>query len=954
MWNRVNAKRHDTISGLALCSLIVWMAAGCSRQVPTEMDLSGKWRFAVDSLQEGAAGNWFAHALSDSVYLPGSMVKNGKGDSITAYSKWTGLVVDSSYFFDARYARYRKPGNVKIPFWLQPDKHYIGAAWYQREVDIPEQWAKRRIELYLERPHWQTTLWIDDTLIDGENRLATPHLYDLTGKLTPGKHTVTLRVDNAIRDVAPGENSHSITDHTQTNWNGIVGRIQLRTFPEVSLGNVQVYPNVAQGKLTVKGELIDVSGTSLKSLIKARVVGPEHSHFEESLEVELNEPGTFQFDIPMGDSPLLWDEFAPNLYTLDLHVTSEGREESRSIRFGMRDFRSQGSRFTINDRPVFLRGTLECAVFPKTGYPATDVASWTRIFKTIKAHGLNHVRFHSWCPPEAAFTAADEIGLYLQVEASSWANTDSSIGDGAPIDDWLYKEADAILAQYGNHPSFVLMAYGNEPHGRNQKEYLTRFVAHLRGKDPRRLYTGGAGWPYLKEQDFYVNSAPRIQGWGQGLSSIINAEPPQTRFDFSRIIDTVPMPYVSHEIGQWCAYPNFKEIPKYTGVLKAKNFEIFQETLRENHLGDLADSLTLASGKLQALCYKADIEAALRTKGFAGFQLLGLHDFPGQGTALVGVLDAFWEEKGYISPEEYRRFCDETVPLVRLDKRVFKNDESFKADIEVAHFGREPLKKALVSWQLTSDKGKAVAQGDLGTQDIPWGNAIPLGSLDLPLDQIGDAQQMTLTVTVAGFSNSWDLWVYPAKKEGLSVTQKIRMAKSLDSGTIAYLQNGGSVLLSVPKNSLKAEKGGDIAVGFSSIFWNTAWTKGQPPHTLGILCDPDHPALARFPTEYHSNWQWWDAMNHGSALVLDDFSPKLRPIVRIVDDWFQNRRTALIFEAKVGRGKLLVSGVDLNGDLSARPEAEQLLYSLRSYMSGPDFDPKEALALDDITAMFKK
>ncbi len=224
-----------------------------------------------------------------------------------------------------------------------------------------------------------------------------------------------------------------------------------------------------------------------------------------------------------------------------------------------------------------------------------------------------------------------------------------------------------------------MLAYGNEPAGSNQNEYLGKLLKYWKAKDNRRVYTSAAGWPIIPENDYNLTADPRIQRWGEGLKSIINAEPPQTMFDYRDFVSKYKIPTVSHEIGQWCVYPDFKEIAKYTGVLKPTNFEIFRETLSENDMGDQAEDFLMASGKLQALCYKADIEAALRTPGFAGFQLLQLHDFPGQGTALVGILNPFFESKGYITPEEFRMFCNETVPLARMQKMIYRNNEIFKA-----------------------------------------------------------------------------------------------------------------------------------------------------------------------------------------------------------------------------------------------------------------------------------
>jgi hypothetical protein len=497
-----------------------------------------------------------------------------------------------------------------------------------------------------------------------------------------------------------------------------------------------------------------------------------------------------------------------------------------------------------------------------------------------------------------------------------------------------------------------MMAYGNEPAGENQVEFLAKFVDQFKKKDPRRVYTGAAGWPFIESVDYFNAPEARIQGWGQELNSIINKEPPHTDYDFEEIIQKVSMPYVSHEIGQWCVYPNFKEIQKYNGVLKARNFEIFEEGLEENHMGHLADSFLLASGKLQALCYKADIEAALRTKDMAGFQLLDLHDFPGQGTALVGVLDPFWEEKGYISPEEYSRFCNQTVPLARFKKRVFENDESIEAEIEVAHFGAEPLIQVQPSWVLKTVGDQIVSEGDFKKMDIPIGNGIRIGDISVSAESIEKPQKLILEIQVSGFSNSWDIWVFPEKSEIIPNENEIRIVNDFNKKTIKFLEEGGKVLFIPAKDRISEKYGRNVGIGFSSIFWNTAWTRKQKPHTLGILCDPEHPALADFPTEYHSNWQWWDAMSHSNAIILDHYSPELKPIVRVIDDWVTNRSLGLIFEVNVGKGKLIVSGIDLMKDSKNRLEARQMLYSLYKYMESEAFEPEYEMDFNVIREMY--
>jgi hypothetical protein len=653
----------------------------------------------------------------------------------------------------------------------------------------------------------------------------------------------------------------------------------------------------------------------------------------------------------LGNDPSLWNEFHPNLYSFKVSVaTNKETPDEKTETLGMREFATNGTQFTINGNLTFLRGTLESAIFPKTGFPPTDVDSWLNVFRACRAYGLNHVRFHSWCPPEAAFEAADRSGFYLQVECSSWANQGATIGDGKPLDNYIYEESRRMVKAYGNHPSFVMMLYGNEPAGKNHIQYLTDFVNYWKQRDSRRLYTTGAGWPVITESDFNSTPDPRIQRWGEGVKSVINGQPPASNYDWSNIISKSKHPTVSHEIGQWCVYPDFKEIRKYTGVLKPKNFEIFRDNLVSNGMGKLADSFLLASGKLQALCYKADIEAALRTPGFGGFQLLDLHDFPGQGTALVGVLNPFWGEKGYITGKEYSRFCNSTVPLARLPKMIYTNDEKLTVPVEIAHFGQTPLQNVTPAWTVTNTSGKVIFQGKLAQTNIPLGNAFNLGEINQSLLSLQDPTELILTVSVNDHQNSWNIFVYPAKLP--SINKGIYVTRQLDDKAQEILNKGGKVLLTTKKGTVKPDKGGNVAVGFSSIFWNTAWTNNQPPHTLGILCNPKHPALREFPGEYHSNWQWWDAMSHSNAIRLDAVSPTIQPVVRVIDDWVTARPLGLIFECKSGKGKLLVSAIDLLSDQENRPEARQLLYSLEKYMAGNEFKPAEDIPLEKIKTLF--
>jgi hypothetical protein len=355
-------------------------------------------------------------------------------------------------------------------------------------------------------------------------------------------------------------------------------------------------------------------------------------------------------------------------------------------------------------------------------------------------------------------------------------------------------------------------------------------------------------------------------------------------------------------------------------------------------MGNLASDFLKASGKLQALCYKAEIEAALRTPGFGGFHLLQLHDFPGQGTALVGILNPFFENKGYVTENEFRMFCNTTVPLARIKKYVYTTAETFETQVEISHWGSAPLKSAKVLMVLKDTEGNTVSSDSIGVTEIPLGNCNIAGKFSKSLSQLKAPAKYRFEVIIEGteFHNSWDIWVYPER--GNEEEKSVYITLNLDSRALQILKSGGSVLW-LPYGKIAKGKGAEVAIGFSSVFWNTAWTNNQAPHTLGILCDPSHPVFSEFPTEYHSNWQWWDPITHSQAMILDNLPAGLVPLIQPIDTWFTNRRLALAFEAKCNNGKLMVCSIDLLNKEPDRLASKQLLSSVLSYMSSKSFEP---------------
>ena len=873
-------------------SLSLWcicVLASCTR---TTIDLSGEWQFSMGDVPE-----W-----NDHITLPGSMLTGGKGHDVTVDTRWTGSTYDSSYYYSPQLARYREDGNVKYPFFLTPDKYYVGHAWYRRTVRVPDAWEGRPVILYLERPHIETTLYVNGREVGHQMSLSTPHQYDITEYVTFGEdNELAICVYNGIENVCVGQDSHSVTDQTQGNWNGIVGAIELRSAPIIY--RVRAVPDVEDGVV----------------------------------RIEVNEA---QYELPLGRDTCRWSEFNPKVYSRKVDYQGVPVE----VTFGIRDIRIDGRQFYLNDQPIWLRGTLENCCFPETGYAPMDVASWQRVFEKCREYGLNHVRFHSWCPPEAAFVAADKVGIYLQPEGPSWPNHGVRMRSGQYVDTYLMEETKRIIDTYGHHPSFVMMAMGNEPAGR-WVEYCNDWVNEMIAYDPTRVYCGasvGGGWAWDDGSQFHV------KGGGRGLNWTSRA--PQATDNFYADItfprtyrDTIPnnTPIIAHEQGQWCAFPDFKEIPQYTGAYKASNFEIFRDLLAEGGMADRAEAFLHASGKLQTMAYKYEMERNLRTPDYAGFQLLGLNDYSGQGSALVGVLNVHWREKGYCTAEEWREFCSQAVPLARFPKFIYTEVEMLDVPVEVYHAGEAPVEHVNCTYTLSGLGEELRGRLPLGT--LPVGKNIEAGRIVQPLASITTPTKATLTVLLTDESdgevigrNHWDFWIYPSK-DVEPATENIYIADMLDDKAIDVLQQGGKVLLTAAG---KVTYGSDIVQHYLPVFWNTSWFKMRPPHTTGASIDTAHPLFAHgFPTDDWGNLNWWELLNKAQVMNLADFPVDYQSPIQPIDTWHISRKLGMLVEANVLNGRLLMTTMDITGNLDRRIVARQMRNAILRYMQSADFSP---------------
>jgi len=899
----------------------------CEKTVKSKIKLSGLWTVKLDSLNVGENEKWYRNILTGSqILLPGTLDENEIGNNNLFKPKM----------------------NDTTLFALTRKTEYIGKAWYQKTFKIPKNWKNKKTNLVLERVMWLSKVYINGKYIDLKSSLSVSHQYYIDKDLIEGENVITILVDNSYLHKgisfeheryptkASQGFSHAYSNQTQGKWNGIIGEISLQKLEDATVENINIKP--------------DFNANKLKLEVNFFKQQPEGSEFEYSITKndEVLAKGSIDtyssirseimttIDIPKNIE--FWDELNTNLY--QLNFKTKGSDEEFSTTFGLRNIKAVKNKLTLNGNRIFLRGNLDCAAYPIKGRVDMTEDEWEKTLKLLKSYGFNHIRFHSWTPPKAAFNVGDRLGFYFQVELPHWS---LNVGEDKPTNEFLELEMKKILREYGNHPSFVLFSMGNELEG--DFSYLNNLIQKAKKIDTNRLYTTstfsfqkGIGVAPQPQDDFLVTQWTD-KGWirGQGF---FNNFPPSFDDNFERQMGHIEVPVISHEIGQYAIFPKFDEIEKYTGVLQPLNLIAIKNDLEKNGLLDLAPEFNYASGKLASILYKEDFERALKTPRFNGFQMLQLQDYPGHGSALIGLLDVFWDNKGIVDSTFFKQFNAPVVPLLNFEKAIYTSDEEFKANVQISNYKKDMTNKT-IQWSILDDD-KIVENGSFSDKNINVGGLTTVGDFKAKLN-VDKPKKLTINVKIyeTDYQNNWNIWVYP-KMEILNTD--VVMTKSFSKAK-QLLSEGKKVLLNPDMKNIKGEQN-----RFGPIFWSRLMF-AQPPN-MGLLVNPKHSAFQQFPTDVHSDWQWWDLATKSKIVQLPFL--KENPIVRVIDDFTTNRNQGIAFEAKVGKGKLLFTSIDLNTDLDKRLSAKQLKNSLLNYMNSDDFDPKDALDYKEIMTLYQK
>lgn len=964
--------------GLRICYVISDIKKVYGMESYMKLLLDGSWHV---ELEDGTTGQ---------MHLPGTLDESGIGHRDVGANQWHP---------DAALGNAEGEVDKDAPIATRFTRRhtYEGEARISRKVTVPD-YGNDRLFVLAERAR-ALRLAVDggECEVFQQGTLSTPYIFELTG-VTPGEHELTFFSDNSYPGMPKDAICYSsaATDETQTNWNGILGNLCMYTRPKNFIECVRIYPKklkrsggyvadvcvelapgaketLKDAKIILRSEALaetEEFGKTQKSaeifthlgdaLTKIEAAGPEN---RKTVEIWFR-------DLPLRENVKLWDEEEGNLYemaaTLDSGTAAEHGVNSSveyRTRFGIRIFGDNGSgRFALNGRTIFLRSEANCAEYPETGHPPMTVSEWKEILQKYRSYGINCVRFHSHCEPEAAFTAADELGMLLQPELSNWNPKDAFATEESIR--YYRTELTAILKTYANHPSFVMLTLGNElqarGEGRDRMQDLVRTAKQL---DPTRLYANGSNTFYGEEgcdpeSDFYTSQSCKdvvIRGTFSGMRGYINENYPSADHTYdaamAEIRKSYTKPVFSFEVGQFEVLPDFEELESFHGISDPVNLKLIKKRVEERGLLPTWEKYVEATGELLRLAYREEIEAAMRTRELSGISLLGLQDFPGQGTALVGMMNSHMEPKPYpfARPERFREFFTESRIFVKMPRYTYEEGEHLTAEVEVANFGKESIAGEL-GWTLgyrdcavNSGRGELRCDRADGQKNCPPGTYTLLGRLDIPLEVKGVSAALILTVSIGDCTSTYPVWVY--QKTSPECPKNVYETRVFDEQTRAVLQNGGRVYLSpdADKESLPYS----IKTQFTTDFWSVGTFTDQEGG-MGQLIDTEHPILKEFPTDFHTDWQWW-IMATKRAVILPH---PMKTIITEMDSYAFLRPMAQLIEFRCLKGKVLLSTMELHKS-QQYPEARALQTAIYEYLSGEGFEPSEEIAEEELSMLVR-
>ena len=920
---------------LTFLGLLVSVGQAESR---TTICLDGTWKFATDPDDRGEAEQWFLPSAT----LP-KMPLPGYAPTADGTIRVPGIWDNQGYGTETNEVRH----------------NFIGKGWYKRQIEIPDDWAGRRVFLVITGASRYAKTWVNDHFLGEHIGAKSVFEYDITKYVSPGKTaTLTIQVDSKQRwEIDALSGCSFLIDYLETPWGGIWGHVLLEARSDAWLSDLFIEPDVAESSCTASATLN--GDAALADGVRLEVFDATGTRVAEAT----SKPSRVTAAIP---DAKLWTPDSPTLYTARLSLLKDGKTiDSIESRFGMREFTIDGPYILLNGKRVMLRGYGDDHIYPEQMAMPSDKELYLKRLRLIKSYGFNHVRHHSTMMPPEYYDACDEVGMISTGEfpiiyhivlpgvGSKWQKLVPAGTDPVAAHETYRREWTAVLRQFRNHPSIMCWAMGNEL---GQYDGLpkprTLFADIARQYDPQRFFidsdgvapnvlAGNVPNDPLSDRDtldFYT-----VQFNDPGANPIDNSG----KFHTPRPLK----PNISHEAGNYVTFSrpdlvdqfqhNIKPFWLTDGKTKLEKLGLFQE----------ANGWAEKSEQLYSLLHKYNLEGLRKNPFLSGYHWWLFQDY---WTSSNGIVDHYFRPKS-IAKDDVVKFNNDVVLLQDGLQRTYRGQEHLKLKLLVSNFSFERLQGNL-RWKVTvGDRTVAQEQHAL-TNPVPQGELVEIGIIDVELPEIESPANMKITIELTAngkhFANDWPSRLYPAviqpKALPVPVYANEIYAKQFPGWSIQPIPSKGDLgdravyLTSWPCDprivdalkrgaSVVLIDGADQLMESCPITFRTSWWRaGEKPHDsknhTGTFVY-DHPVTRAIAPDDWCDDGWFHLIEGSKKFNLETGPTRPEVIIRALPGMLVVKDYALLFEVGAEKGTLLASGLN-HRRAKGRPENEWLVARL--------------------------
>ena len=707
------------------------------------------------------------------------------------------------------------------------------------------------------------------------------------------------------------------------------------------------------------------------------------------------------------ENPTLWNTTNPNLYAFTAEIAFESKKEMVEGKFGFRKLESKEGKFYLNNLPFFMRGYIRGATAHEhsNNCNLSEADFYRKNILASKKFGFNFIRFHSVIPNETFFNVADELGILVHIELrepqSEYNNLEEMIETKKDLcsDELIYQTINSLY----NHPSFAVYCIGNEIKNLASNDRVVEIGNLIKSEDPSRLFIDTCAWgaSHRPNVDFDVQHMSYYFPFGKHAKmyedtdnllccGTANGDAIMHENDQSKVTRAVwfDIPLVSHEVCHYTALRDYKKLKeKFKKYGTPEPWWIDEEIkmIEAKGMTEQFDELYHASKYFQLECWKFAFEGIRSSKLLSGFHFLQFADTEVYENS-NGLVDCF-DDENYIESKDFIRFNADRVLLAEIKDRIYYEGETVTAQFMLSNYGEEVDDVADFVYSVTDSKGNVYTEGKLENIDIKRKGLYDICKLTIklpegkPSDRYVIKSQLVKDGKIVA-DNWWNVWVYKKAleisykeftnydKDGIMITTDLEKAiENADKGNkvcLVYRCDWTRHLLDKkmpnPKYAFKAT-------------WNrfkpVIWDRGT---NYGGLNNVEMLNKYGFFTERFYDTNMSVLTEDCDKIDLSEFPVKVNSIISGTDKSVRDRFDAYsfcfnlpelmydrtlrdfsyLFDVKVGKGNLLVCGMNMLALDQNEPTTVNMANFIINYMKSKDFAPKNAISKEELLAYLAK